>query len=231
MEICTINQLTCVWVFVFCLLLVFFFLNRIPAAVLCMWSAYLSPRRPLPLAPLPFQAVSTVLRSGPQPGHSELDLPPGVAHAGTVCPAAGGAVRAKQPQAVLRGRRCDAAVHGHPRGRERPWARLVRQHDWLLVGLLGQSLRTLGHWHLSGDTEENPGWTGGFWISTELQGCHQTHSSFWVRPDRSPSLLCLCFTEVQSVHSVGLLSGAQHRAPVTYIQIRVFLFIFFFIIG
>ena len=110
---------------------------------------------------------------------SEPDLPPGVAHAGTVGPAAGrrrgerarGAVRAHQPQAALRGRRGDVTVHGHSSGREGALACLGREHEWLLVRLLGQSLRTLGHWHLSKDTDT-------FLYEEVIRVCPASYSGF-----------------------------------------------------
>lgn len=75
---------------------------------------------------LPLKAMSDIRRQVPHTERSEFDLPPGVAHARTVCPAAGrhhgdsagGTVWANQPQVVLRGRRCDITVHGHSSGWE-----------------------------------------------------------------------------------------------------------------
>ena len=156
-EISTINQLTCGLVFFF-----FFFTEYQQQSLGCgVNTSVLS--EPPRLAPAPAKG------RGGAGGHgrgrrSEPDLPPGVAHAGTVGPAAGrrrgerarGAVRAHQPQAALRGRRGDVTVHGHSSGREGALACLGREHEWLLVRLLGQSLRTLGHWHLSKDTRHVP---------------------------------------------------------------------------
>lgn len=78
--------------------------------------------------------MSNIWRNVPQAERSELDLPPGIAHIGTVGPtagrhhrdSAGRAVRANQPKVVLRGRRCDVTVHRHSSGWEGPLACLVR---------------------------------------------------------------------------------------------------------
>lgn len=91
-----------------------------------MLSEYLSPQPVSHLAPLPLKAMSKIARNVPQPEHSEFDLPPGVAHTCTVCPAAsrhhgdsaGGAVWTNQPKVVLRGRRCDITVNRHSSGWE-----------------------------------------------------------------------------------------------------------------